>query len=178
MYCVTAVAGQQQNCSSEAHYFYAEQHQAQPIELIIHVIFGNVEEEKKTIKMLSGAIFTCYQWMVTLELSTKNSSLFRAFFSINVHAFFFSFLPTNTPPTNIPLSVQHALLTIFGSSMTQTKVLLNPRLTWLGFKLMASRSPQYISCHYCDACSNHSAISDSYLDYAEYILEPITPGHH
>ena len=34
-----------------------------------------------------------------------------------------------------------------------------PSSTQLGFKLMASRSWQYISCHWA-ACSNHLAISD------------------
>ena len=47
-----------------------------------------------------------------------------------------------------------------------TEVLGTPSLTQLGFKLMTSRSWQYISCHW-DACSNHSAISDFY--YASQI---------
>ena len=43
----------------------------------------------------------------------------------------------------------------------RTEVLYTPSSTRLGFKLMTSRSLQYISCHIED-CSNHSAISDFY----------------
>ena len=41
----------------------------------------------------------------------------------------------------------------------RTEVLRTLSLTRLGFKLMTSRSWQYIPCHW-DACSNHLAISD------------------
>ena len=43
-----------------------------------------------------------------------------------------------------------------------TEVPSTPSSTRLGFKLMTSRSCQYISCHW-DTCSNHSAISDFLL---------------
>ena len=42
----------------------------------------------------------------------------------------------------------------------RTEVLRAPSLTWLGFKLMTSRSWQYISCHW-DTCSNYLAISSN-----------------
>ena len=41
----------------------------------------------------------------------------------------------------------------------RTEVLRTPRSTRPGFKLMTSRSWQYISCHW-DSCSNHLAFSD------------------
>ena len=62
-----------------------------------------------------------------------------------------------TPPIN-KINARH----IFGSSTTHTEIPRTQNLTWPGFKLMISRSWQYISCRW-DACSNHSnhsAITD------------------
>ena len=48
---------------------------------------------------------------------------------------------------------------VWSRFVLRTEVLCTPSSIWMGFKLMTSRSWQYISCHW-DACSNHSAISD------------------
>ena len=62
-----------------------------------------------------------------------------------------------------PLTTSKTSLTQYFSFLIQvrlrTEVPSTPSSTRLGFKLMTSRSWQYISC-YWDVCSNHLAISD------------------
>ena len=54
------------------------------------------------------------------------------------------------------------LLFFFAQVRLRTEVPSTPSSTRPGLELMTARSWQYISCHW-DACSNHSAISASYL---------------
>ena len=63
---------------------------------------------------------------------------------------------------NTNQNFKHGYL-IWAQVRLRTEALRTQSLTQLGFKLMTSRSWQYISCHW-DACSNHLAIRD-YLSY-------------
>ena len=84
------------------------------------------------------------------ERRMKNHITHSKYWLSNLHAYLKRVSCRSDKITKTFFSVQVQL---------RSEVLCTPSSTQLGFKLMTSRSWQYISCH-GDAYSNHSAISD------------------